>query len=796
MKIDDNVQMIYCRRNGIASEMRKEKRLLLFLMPVLVGVMLFSSVPASAGENHGRGKSLGEARKALEQELLPLAGAGFVGIAHSEPEGEITVFVENEQAKGRVPRSFEGYEVRTKVTGRIQALSTQVMGPLANVSEERRSKVRPLVGGISLSACVTKGAAILFYAGTLGMVTYDEWILSNTHVIAMNPDTGDFLKIGTTIIQPGTLDEGRSEDQVGVLEAYVPIDFAPYAENYVDAAIGTIDVGVNASPGEQFCEGGDYWIQGWSEVSQGDTVRKSGRTTGVTTGEVIHTNVSVVVGYGSKSAYFVDQIVVAQDNWSFAAPGDSGSAVDKDGEFVGLLFAGTEDCIVICKAEHIIDGLDVAVEPPENRHSLTLSSTPGGGVISPGEGMFLYDAGTVVALAAAPDQHCHFVEWTGNVSTIGDPHAAATNITMNDSYSIAANFELDEGWHRLSISSMEGGSVTTPGEGAFVYSNSTVVQLVAAPDEHYHFVEWAGDVSTIGDPQAAATNITMNDSYSITADFELDPGWYSLTISSTDGGGVTEPGEGAYVYSNSTVVLLIAQPDTGYQFLKWTGNVGTIADVYSVSTNITMNDSYSITANFESWHAEPMALLLISSTSGGSVITPGEGSFLFPLGGQVSLVAEPDEGCWFVKWSGDVGTVANVTAASTTIAVDSPYSIRADFGGAGGCFIATAAYGTPMAEEIQILREFRDEYLLSNPVGKTLVDLYYRFSPPIAEFITEHPGLKPVVRAGLWPAVAMSTIAVNTPFIEKTGTLGLLALIAAAMAVWAVKRQDSGAECI
>ena len=152
--------------------------------------MLFSSVPASAGENHGRGKSLGEARKALEQELLPLAGAGFVGIAHSEPEGEITVFVENEQAKGRVPRSFEGYEVRTKVTGRIQTLSTQVMEPLANVSDERRSEVRPLVGGISLSACVTKGAGIYLYAGTLGMVTYDDRILSNAHVIAMNPEYG------------------------------------------------------------------------------------------------------------------------------------------------------------------------------------------------------------------------------------------------------------------------------------------------------------------------------------------------------------------------------------------------------------------------------------------------------------------------------------------------------------------------------------------------------------------------------------------------------------------------------
>jgi hypothetical protein len=776
--------------------MRKEKRFLLFLILVFVGAMLFSSVPASAGESHGRGKSLGEARKALEQQLLPLAGAGFVGIAHSEREGEITVFVENEQAKGRVPRSYEGYEVRTKVTGRIQTLSTQVMEPLANVSDERRSEVRPLVGGISLSACVTKGAAIYLYAGTLSMVTYGDIILSNAHVIAMNPDTGDFLNIGTPIIQPGTRDEGRAEDQVGVLEAYIPIDFAPNAENYADAAVGTIDVGVNASPGEQFSEGGNYWIEGWTRVSPGDMVRKSGRTTGVTTGEVIHTNVSVVVGYGSKSAYFVDQIVVSQDNWSFGAPGDSGSAVDKNGEFVGLLFAGTEDCIVICKAEYIIDGLDIAVEPPENRRSLTISSTPGGEVVSPGEGMFLYDAGTVVQLAATADEHCHFVEWTGDVSTIGDPHAATTNITMNDSYSIAANFELDEGWHRLSISSTEGGSVTAPGEGAFVYANSTVVQLVAMPDEHCHFVEWTGNVSTVNDPQAAATNITMNDSYSIAADFELDEGWCRLSVSSTEGGSVATPGEGAFVYAANDTINLVAQPEEGYGFLRWTGDVGTIGNVTAPETTVAMNASYSITAYFDWWYPEPAALLLISSTRGGSVITPGEGTFPCTLGRPVSLVAQPDEGCWFVKWSGDVGTVADIWAASTTIIVNSPYSIRAEFGGAGGCFIATAAYGTPMAEEIQILREFRDEYLLPDPAGKALVDFYYQVSPPVAEFISEHPTLKPVVRAWLSPAVAMSTIAVNATQVEKIAVIGLLASIGVALAVWTIRRLGNGAERI
>jgi uncharacterized protein (DUF362 family) len=107
------------------------------------------------------------------------------------------------------------------------------------------------------------------------------------------------------------------------------------------------------------------------------------------------------------------------------------------------------------------------------------------------------------------------------------------------------------------------------------------------------------------------------------------------------------------------------------------------------------------------------------------------------------------------------------------------------------CFIATAAYGTPMAEEIQILREFRDKYLLTNPLGQAFVDFYYRVSPPIAEFITEHPNLKPLVRVGLMPAVVTSTIVVNTTLAEKLTVIGLLALVLAVLAVWAMRRQGS-----
>lgn len=53
----------------------------------------------------------------------------------------------------------------------------------------------------------------------------------------------------------------------------------------------------------------------------------------------------------------------------------------------------------------------------------------------------------------------------------------------------------------------------------------------------------------------------------------------------------------------------------------------------------------------------------------------------------------------------------------------------------GACFIATAAYGTPFAEEINILRFWRDNFLLEHHFGNLFVKFYYKISPPIADFI-------------------------------------------------------------
>jgi PKD repeat protein len=64
------------------------------------------------------------------------------------------------------------------------------------------------------------------------------------------------------------------------------------------------------------------------------------------------------------------------------------------------------------------------------------------------------------------------------------------------------------------------------------------------------------------------------------------------------------------------------------------------------------------------------------------------------------------------------------------------------------CFIATAAYGTALHEDIDVLRDFRDDYLMPNPAGRTFVKIYYDTSPPLADVIRDNDGLRTAVREG------------------------------------------------
>ena len=122
-----------------------------------------------------------------------------------------------------------------------------------------------------------------------------------------------------------------------------------------------------------------------------------------------------------------------------------------------------------------------------------------------------------------------------------------------------------------------------------MYTMGDVVNLSATPDECFGFLSWTGDVGTVADAGAADTTITMNGNYAVQANFVALPE-YTLNVSSTAGGNATEPGEGAFVYCEGAVVDLLAVADPGFQFVNWTGDVGTVDDVNAADTFLTMND--------------------------------------------------------------------------------------------------------------------------------------------------------------------------------------------------------------
>jgi hypothetical protein len=177
---------------------------------------------------------------------------------------------------------------------------------------------------------------------------------------------------------------------------------------------------------------------------------------------------------------------------------------------------------VVLLAVILVAGMAGCFTPFRMQYQLTISSTEGGHVATPGEGTFTYWGGTVVNLVAEADEDYGFFTWTINACTcnIADVHAASTTVTVNNDYSVIANFvEIPTVQYQLAINSTEGGNVTAPGIGVFTYNEGTVVSLIAEADEDYQFVEWTGNVSTIADVNAAATNITMSGSYNITANF-------------------------------------------------------------------------------------------------------------------------------------------------------------------------------------------------------------------------------------------------------------------------------------
>jgi hypothetical protein len=145
--------------------------------------------------------------------------------------------------------------------------------------------------------------------------------------------------------------------------------------------------------------------------------------------------------------------------------------------------------------------------------------------------------------------------------------------------------------------------------------------------------------------------------------------------------------------------------------------------------------------------------LTIFATGEGTT-DPSPGSYVRDPGTQVTIKAIADSGYEFSEWSGDASGKTN----PITITMDSNKSVTANFEVAKAklCFIATAAYGSPLHSFVKILRNFRDTYLITSKPGRLFLNLYYKYSPSIAAFVAKHKALRFVVRVSLLPLVAFS----------------------------------------
>jgi len=233
-----------------------------------------------------------------------------------------------------------------------------------------------------------------------------------------------------------------------------------------------------------------------------------------------------------------------------------------------------------------------------------------------------WTCGENVTVNATAASGYHFVNWTGDVGTVANVTSATTNITMNGNYSIVANFEVHEPIICVSPSSLNlkvapnttvtaTYTITNCGGGTLNWDSSNVTYV---PNGN---MTWLTQNITSGTLTANAFQTvlvtvnttglakgTYNAFITITGStfilpIILDVGAYNLTISSTSGGNVTTPGEGTFTYNASEVVDLVAAADSGYHFANWTGDVSTIGNVNSATTNITMNGNYTIVANFK-----------------------------------------------------------------------------------------------------------------------------------------------------------------------------------------------------
>jgi hypothetical protein len=238
---------------------------------------------------------------------------------------------------------------RTRPRTRKPAVSAAVdaaaaAAPAPACTAKRQQQQRPIVAGISTAhRDVTAGTIAYFCRSTRhGDDPAQVFVLSNNHVFA----NVNQAHPGDDILQPGPADGGTSADRIAQLTRFVTLQLDGQTPNRIDAAIGQLLPDV--TPRLEVCSIGR--ISGTTQASEQMKVRKHGRTTGYTEGNVTDVAYDALVGMDfndpSVVALFNNQIRIERiDPFpAIGLGGDSGSLVVKQDEpkAVGLYFAGPE----------------------------------------------------------------------------------------------------------------------------------------------------------------------------------------------------------------------------------------------------------------------------------------------------------------------------------------------------------------------------------------------------------------------------------------------------------------------
>ena len=231
------------------------------------------------------------------------------------------------------------------------------------------------------------------------------------------------------------------------------------------------------------------------------------------------------------------------------------------------------------------------------------------------------------------------------------------------------------------------------------------------------------------------------------------PNYYTITNATLAIGGVSD---------TFSVTTEAAPPDMTPDQFTFTDRTGVALNTVITSDIITVTGIHAAT---------PISVAGGTYSINGGLYTNADGTVINGSTVTVQQISSPSYNT-MTNATLTIGGVSDTFNVTTQVAPSN--SGGGDSGGGGGCFIATATFGSFTEPHVLVLREFRDQVLLSNPLGRSFVSFYYKVSPPIANLISQHETLKVLVRWILLPVVGLSWMALN---IGLTFTLGIMLIL-------------------